>query len=258
MATINAYNDYQEIFSEEGWTGARPWASDKFIGINAINSIQSVRSQLINELNRLGLVHNSDIVRSRGRNKHLRQGASVNRNVGSELLHSAIWSTGLPDNLAGHRQFAGMGTLRTRTENHTGIHPSSVTFHPPKERHHGHKQYSPWIFYREMVLSSQVFLRGCTALTPEQILLFGGYGLDSNGRVLDDWIIIEGTCDETLNLLTAARAEINAALELTVMEPRRAMPEKQQEIIDALCDCFVELESTRQQQEQIPEAYRRR
>ena len=36
-----------------------------------------------------------------------------------------------------------------------------------------------WFVYHEMVLSSQVFLRGCTALKPEQILLFGGYSLDA-------------------------------------------------------------------------------
>jgi HrpA-like RNA helicase len=256
VATVSAYNDYQDVFNDEGRFGARQWASDQFIGINAITSIHSVRSQLINELNRIGLVHTSDIVRSRGKNKELRPDASVNRNVGSDLLHSAVWSCGLPDNLAAHRQLGQRGTLRTRTESHTGIHPSSVTFQPPKERQR-HNKVSAWIFYREMVLTSQVFLRSCTALTPEQMLLFGGYGLDSNQRVLDDWIIIESSCDDTLNILTSARMELNAALELKVMEPKRPLPEKQQEIIDAICDCFVELENAKQQQEQIPEAYRR-
>jgi len=91
-----------------------------------------------------------------------------------------------------------------------------------------------------MVLSSQVFLRGCTALEPEQILLFGGYSLESNNvqRVIDDWIIVQGSCDDTLDFLSTARAEINAALDLKVMSPKIPLPEKQQLIIDGVSECF--------------------
>lgn len=265
MSSIRAYNAFQDIQKDEGWDVARGWAADNFVSIHALNSIRSTRSQLVNELNRIGLVDNSDLVgyggRNRGRNKQLRPDASVNRNAQLELLHSAVWSCGLPDNLATRRQLGSFGTLRTRSENHAELHPSSVAFHrkPPKDKKR--HQLPPWFFYREMVLSSQVFIRGCTALTPEQILLFGGYSLESspstNGgymkddtsnwtkeqKVLDDWIAVEGACDDTLNMLVAARREINAALDMKVMNPRVPLSENQQEIIDAVCYCFDVLDN---------------
>ena len=97
-----------------------------------------------------------------------------------------------------------------------------------------------------MVLSSQVFLRGCTSLSPEQIMLFGGYAYESTKRQLDDWAIVESQCDDTLDALSAARREINAALELTVTNPRKPLPYAQQSVIDAVCDCFDVLDETDQ------------
>merc|ERR1712176_169359 len=97
--------------------------------------------------------------------------------------------------------------------NHTGLHPSSVSFYrkPPR----GVKLPS-WYLYREMVLSSQVFLRECTTMTPEQIALFGGFSLKRfsnqnslanddttpHRNVLDDWIVVESSCNDTLSLIT--------------------------------------------------------
>jgi hypothetical protein len=106
-----------------------------------------------------------------------------------------------------------------------------------------------------MVLSSQVFLRGCTALEPEQIVLFGGYSLnnpnisqswksgrDCVGTVLDDWIIVEGQCQDTIDLLSRARREVNTALDMKVMKPRSALPVVTQNIIDAVCNVFDDRE----------------
>ena len=91
-----------------------------------------------------------------------------------------------------------------------------------------------------------MFLRFCTALEPEHVLLFGGYGLKTSEsddgrrrrRVLDDWIIVEGRCSDTLDALSRARSEIDVALDMKVMNPRRPLPESQQTIIDAVCYSF--------------------
>jgi len=248
MASVEAYDEFQYILKEQGWEEARTWASANFVSIHALTSVTSVRWQLINELQTLGLVPHSDLISSRGKMKEFRHDASVNRNAGIDSLVSAVWAAGVPDNLAARRQLGNFGTLRSKTENHAGLHPSSVAFHrkPPKER----KTYLPlWFFYREMVFSSQVFLRGCTALDPEQVLLFGGYGLETSEsddgrrrRVLDDWIIVEGRCNDTLDALSRARSEIDVALDMKVMNPRRPLPESQQTIIDAVCDCFSVLD----------------
>ncbi|KAK1735409.1 ATP-dependent RNA helicase [Skeletonema marinoi] len=245
MASVEAYDEFQYILNEHGWSGAREWAAANFVSIHALNSVSSVRWQLINELQSLGLVPQSDLIKSRGKKREFRHDASINRNAAVDSLVSAVWAAGVPDNLAARRQLGNFGTLRSKTENHAGLHPSSVAFHrkPPKER----KVNLPlWFFYREMVLSSQVFLRGCTALEPEQVLLFGGYGLETSEsddgrrrRVLDDWIIVEGRCSDTLDALSRARSEIDVALDTKIMNPRRPLPESQQTIIDAVCDCFT-------------------
>jgi ATP-dependent RNA helicase DHX36 len=242
LAAVRAYEEYNDVLQDEGWDVARQWASDNFISISAMASVHSIRLQLINELHRIGLVHHSDLEKSRGRNKTLRADATLNRNSGVESLYSAVWACSSPDNLAARQKLGSFGTLRTRMEDRTGLHPSSVTFHrkPPANSH----RLPPWFSYREMVLSSQVFLRGCTALTPEQILLFGGYSFDGNQRLIDEWIMVEGQCADTLDVLSAARREINAALELTVMNPRKPLPEVQRLIVDAVCDCFDVLDET--------------
>jgi HrpA-like RNA helicase len=261
MATVRAYDTFQDIIDNKGWDSAKRWASDNFVSLAAMQSIRSVRSQLLDELNRIGLVPNNDLVRVRTRSKQLREGASVNQNADVDALYSAIWATGLPGNLGVRRKLGSFGTFRTRYEDHAGLHPSSVAFHrkPPRDR----VRLARWFVYHEMVLSSQVFLRGCTALKPEQVLLFGGYNLDgpkqpesSNGesmddwidyclddspgiergqRVLDDWIVVEGQCQDTIDLLSCVRAEINAALDLKVMQPHRPLPDDLQSIIETVC-----------------------
>ena len=252
LASLRAYNEYQDVLRDMGWDSAKQWAFENFVSINAVSSVHSIRSQLINELHRIGLVQNSDLdSRSRGRNKQLRANASVNRNADVESLYTAVWAVGAPDNLAARRRLGSFGTLRTKTEQHAGLHPSAVAFHrkPPRER----QALPPWFLYREMVLSSQVFIRGCTALSPEQTLLFGGYELcgdNSDGgkgqRVIDDWIIVEGDqCIDSLDVLANARREINAALDLKVMKPRRPLPEAQQVVIDALGECLDLLDETK-------------
>ena len=90
LASLRAYNEYQDVLRDGGWDSAKQWAFENFVSINAVSSVHSIRSQLINELHRIGLVQNSDLdSRSRGRNKQLRPDASVNRNAEVESLYTA-------------------------------------------------------------------------------------------------------------------------------------------------------------------------
>ena len=256
-ANVRAYNEFQQLIDEEGWDSAKEWAKDNFISIAAMSTIRNVRSQLLNELSRIGLIHRSDVIKTRGNVRLLRKDASVNDNAGMESLHVALWATGLPGNLAARRQLGNFGTFRTRVERHAGLHPSSVAFHrkpPPREQR---IQLPSWFLYREMILSSQVFLRGCTAIEPVDIVLFGGYSLqrkflppklggggDGDGGeslvtpVLDNWIVVESGCRHTLDLLTTLREEIDAALNFKVMFPKRPLPESSQSIMDSICKAY--------------------
>ena len=175
LATVRAYGTFQDILYEQGWDSARRWASDNFVSINALNTITSVRSQLLHELNRIGLVQDTDLDSRSHNKKTLRFDASVNLNASNESLFTAVWAAGLPGNIASRRPFGNFGTLRTRTEEHAGLHPSSVAFHrkPPRDR----TPLPVWFLYKEMMLSSQVFLRDVTAMRPEQLMLLGGHAL---------------------------------------------------------------------------------
>jgi ATP-dependent RNA helicase DHX36 len=250
-ATVRAYNTFIEKRQTEGWDLARAWATDNFISPAALSNISSVKSQLLHELQQIGLVHERDLDSRVRRGNLLKQDAFVNQHAGNESLYTAVWASGLPDNLAARRQLGHFGTLRTRMEDHAGLHPSSVAFHrkPPRER----IELSSWFFYHEMMLSSQVFIRNCTAITPEQIMLFGGLSFKSLQKpatdesasnhlcghtLLDDWIVVDSMSEMTLDLLTAARLEINAAVAFKVMSPRKPLPEASQEIIDAVAETF--------------------
>ena len=149
------------------------WANENFVSVYAMKSIHSVRAQLLGDLNRIGFVPNRDIMMFRSGKKVLREDAIVNQNGNIDALATAVWASGLPSNLAVRRsRLSNFGSFRTSHEENATLHPSSVNFHrrPPHTR-----QALPKCFlYQEMVLSSQVFLRGCTAMNSHQILLFGG------------------------------------------------------------------------------------
>lgn len=241
MATINAYNTFWSICDEEGWPQAKNWAFDNFVSISAMSSIKQVSSQLLEELKRTGLVSPSDLER-RSRKPTLRRDAEVNKNADHEKLYTAIWASAFPGNLASRRPLASFGTLRTRSDEHAGLHPSSVMFLRKPQRG---KRQPHWYLYREMVLSSQIFIRDATSMDPSQILLFGGYSHEpvkndlGNSRmrgVLDDWIVVEGSCSESVDYLIRAREDINMALERKVMFPKASLPEDTQEILDIVCD----------------------
>ena len=149
-------------------------ARDNFLSIQGLQNLTSLRSQLLDELVRTGLVRRDDLGYDR-RNRELRGEAEVNRHAGNESLTLAVLTTGLPGNLASRRSMAHFGVMRTRLEENAGLHPASVSFTraPPKRRSE-QTALPQWFLYREMVLSSQVFLRDCSAINPEQLVLFGG------------------------------------------------------------------------------------
>jgi len=243
-AMVNAYQEFWTIVEDEGWPEARNWAFDNYVSIAALTSMKAVRSQLLEELHRADMIPHSDL-EGRRKDKSLRWDAEVNKNADNERLYTALWATAFPENLASRRPLGSFGTLRTRLDEHAGLHPSSVTFHrrPPRNW----KQLPSWYLYREMVLSSQIFLRDATAMEPEQIILFGGYNVEevesapgasssSVQGVLDDWIVVESRSKETVDLLIRARRDIEMVLQQKVMNPRAQIAAESQDILDVVCD----------------------
>lgn len=241
-AQIRAFNTFWTIANDESFQDACDWAKENYVSIVAMLSIKAIRSQLLTELKKIGLIDSSDLEKVGYKEFNLRSDSEVNVNAKNEMLHNAVLASSIPGNISSRRQLGHFGTLRTRVEGHAEIHPSSVSFFrkPPRG-----VNLPSWYLYREMVLSSQVFLRECSSMEPEQLLLFGGYTMDTHisdsmrrMHVIDDWIVAESSCEDTLRILTTARKDINAALEYKVMHPRHPLSFEQQDIIDNICDMF--------------------
>ena len=56
--------------------------------------------------------------------------------------------------------------------------------------------------------------------------------------MLDDWIVVDSQCADTMDLLTDVRREIDAALALKVMSPRKPLPDASEDIVDAVGALF--------------------
>ena len=207
LAVLRAYQEWRAIIAEEGMDSACRWARDNFLSVQGLQTLTSLRAQLLNELTRTGLVAASDLGYGGGRNRELKADAEVNQHSSNEPLIVAVLLTGLPGNLASRRAQAHFGVMRTRVEDNAGLHPGCVAFAraPPKRRSEW-AALPQWFLYKEMVLSSQVFLRDCSAVMPEQVLLFGG------SRVTD-----------------VAREEPNATFE----EPDAASPPSTERLLGA-------------------------
>jgi len=243
--TIQAFNDYWEIHAKRGGSAARKWAFEHSMNPQAMVSMRAVRRQLEGELVAMGLIQNGR-ERGRGRkNPKAREDRSSNSNLHGdcELLVRALWCIGGPENLAARRRTVErLGSLATGSGEKAFMHPKSALFF-----HRGPRSASKtgsgggsdnqealpeWYWYREMVRTSQVFLRGCCSLLPEQILLFGGTHLDvkvssssnsssinnpSNIRgILDGWIIVEANGEEgeeAVDMLIRAREAIERIAE---------------------------------------------
>ena len=193
LAVLRAYQEWRAVIAEEGFDSACRWARDNFLSIQGLQTLTSLRAQLLSELTRTGLVRGSDLGYGSGhrtRERELKADAEVNRHSGNEPLVVAVLLAGLPGNLASRRAQAHFGVMRTRIEDNAGLHPSCVAFAraPPRSRS-GWAALPQWFLYKEMVLSSQVFLRDCSAVSPEQALLFGGSTLrdvDAAGGSAED------------------------------------------------------------------------
>ena len=60
----------------------------------------------------------------------------------------------------------------------------------------------------------------------------------SSKHVIDDWIVVDSSCDDTMAILSSARNDIQAALVLKAMYPRKPLPEDTQRVTESICDMF--------------------
>jgi ATP-dependent RNA helicase DHX36 len=316
LAICKAWDQCNNLFTNRDYDTVRRWGSDNFISIVAMSNLTSVRAQLLNELIKLGFVSERDCD-GYGQRRVLRHDASINTNANNDALFKGLIATGLPSNLAARRSLGSFGTLRTRTESHAGLHPSGVAFHrsPPRG-----VNLPKWFVYREMVLSSSVFLRDSTALSPEQVALFAGHKIsfapkleeelgqnddDNNNNnnnnnnntllkadgsinnstdmdmsfdgddmvpssrfdrsaasrakfLLDEWVLLDSNCEDTMDLLRDAREELNMALIWRVMYPRKPPQESSEQIVDAIASMLRIIDERDRRKERTRKVFTKR
>ena len=136
LAVLRAYQEWRAIIAEEGMDSACRWARDNFLSVQGLQTLTSLRAQLLNELTRTGLVAVSDLGYGGGRNRELKADAEVNQHSSNEPLIVAVLLTGLPGNLASRRAQAHFGVMRTRVGDNAGLHPGCVARArgPPRAR----------------------------------------------------------------------------------------------------------------------------
>jgi ATP-dependent RNA helicase DHX36 len=207
LAVCRAWEQCNDLFNSRDYDTVRRWGSDNFISIAAMSNLTSVRSQLLSDLVKIGFVSERDC-EGYGQRRVLRYDSGINAHADNEALFKGILATGLPSNLAARRSLGAFGTLRTRTESHAGLHPSGVAFHrkPPR----GVAPLPKWFVYREMVLSSSVFLRDSTALSPEQVAMFAGHQISFAPKIEGSLNNGAGREDGLLN----ADGSVNASMDI--------------------------------------------
>ena len=63
MIIVRAYDEFWYIVNNQGQNTAKGWTFKNFVSITIIVSIQSKRLQLLQELNNIGLIPNTDLER---------------------------------------------------------------------------------------------------------------------------------------------------------------------------------------------------
>jgi ATP-dependent RNA helicase DHX36 len=275
QAILRAYADWRYEIVKSSYYGAVQWARDNFLSAQGLDTITTLRRTLLGDLIKTGLVSPEDLEPGQRRGQdELSGNAVVNRHAQNEALITAVLATGFPSNLAARRTHAHFGVMRTEREDNAGIHPGSVVFHRAPPRGRDQAALADWVMYSEMVSSSQVFIRGVSAMNPEQVMLFGGSKLkkceavstppvsdggkgpllgadglptrsvapssralaaaNSPVAVIDDWIMVMSSCADTAELLEDVRGELDAALALKTMNPRQPLSPAFVSIIDAV------------------------
>lgn len=183
LTILNAYNGWQEA-KQAGRSSEFTFTRENFLSWRALEGIADLRTQFTQLLNESGfLASNGKKKRDGARYRGRQRGAllktdpewiKANRNADNKRLLKSILVAGLYPNLIkvepGFRADAPP-RLTFLAENgrieKIQIHPSSVNFEAKKF-------ITKWLVYHERVQTTAIYVRDCTAVTPYQLLLFGG------------------------------------------------------------------------------------
>jgi ATP-dependent RNA helicase DHX57 len=182
LTILNAYNGWQDA-KKQGRSSEFAFTRENFLSWRALEGIADLRNQFTQLLNESGFLGSSSKKKGGGRYRGRQRGnvletdvdwIRANRNSENKRLLKSVLVAGLYPNLIkvdpGSRPDApprlSFLAENGRTEK-IQIHPSSINFEAKKF-------ITKWLVYHERVQTTAIFVRDCTAVTPYQLLLFGG------------------------------------------------------------------------------------
>ncbi|CAG8442870.1 9273_t:CDS:2 [Ambispora leptoticha] len=224
FSVLNVYKAWYEIQSTGKISESFKFCSDNFLNRNGLQNIERIKIQLLNLLERSGVVPRSNqnyYGRNRQRSQLTIGPPEYNINANCIPLLRAIICAGVYPNISVQITKRKLGT---RDEN-TIIHPSSVNS-PKGDKDKGkdkkgesNSSVAGTLYaYSEKVKSSnsQIFLRDTTRVDPLSVILFGGEStLVRNDRssqiIIDEWLKFEGH-DHILSHTTALKSMLDCCL----------------------------------------------
>ena len=182
LTILNAYNGWQEA-KKLGKSSEFAFTRENFLSWRALEGIADLRNQFTELLNESGFLGSSGKKKGGSRFRGRQRGVvlqtdpewvKANRHADNKRLLKSILVAGLYPNLikvepAPRRDAPPRLSFLAengRTEK-IQIHPSSINFEA--------KSFiTRWLVYHERVQTTAIYVRDCTAVTPYQLLLFGG------------------------------------------------------------------------------------
>eukprot|EP00039_Didymoeca_costata_P015899 m.276463 g.276463 ORF g.276463 m.276463 type:complete len:1391 (-) comp16301_c0_seq14:1310-5482(-) len=198
-AMMRAYHAWESIINESGLQAANAWAHENMIMVSKLMTVRGIKNQVLRHMSQARLVHYKA-----DQDPHGEDG--FNLRAQDEALQDALVLSGMPHNLAWRSPYQRF-QFRTELESRAMVHPSSVNCDISRGQHVHPlpvRLRPKWLMYREMVRTSESFLRTTGNVSPLAIALFFGYNMEVNpqiGPILDDWIICRGDKDSTLSVM---------------------------------------------------------
>ena len=267
LATVRAYDTFQDVLKEQGWDGARRWASDNLspsspstpsrpFGPNSCTSSTESDSckttiwTAVRLRRRLCATMPPSTTTPVTSPSSPRSGRRVFPATSRRVVSLATLARcGLGRGTRGlapvERGFPSQASARPHAlASLVPVQRDDAQFTGVSERRDGDASGTAHVARRSRPLQARLFRRRRVVLFRERIPSFTTAPplLDESGQpiveestseeeniarprtMLDDWIVVDSQCADTMDLLTDVRREIDAALALKVMSPRKPSP----------------------------------
>ncbi|KAA8499058.1 ATP-dependent RNA helicase DHX36 [Porphyridium purpureum] len=222
LAAVRAFLEWEKTVRQRNFELSRSYALQRGLSISSLQVALGVKDQI-----RSSLVSNRFLPRDYRPDAH-----EFNVNCERLGLHVALVCSAVPS--LAHR--INNRVLLTRTAQNAVIHPGSVNAS-------GEGAQAAWYSYVQLMQTTNVFVRDSTAVSPIDIMLFGGSGVSdqwTGAMVLDHWIVAKGNIRD-MEVFKKARSHLSHFLQLQSVLPDHQLLEAQSELLSQVISLIEEV-----------------